>query len=205
MAASAVLLKRAAGPDAPLGKKAGDMRVKRAVFEVRRKKCSRFKSRRQRGMAMARELLFARERVRGTALAISLNHTQRNAAVGEKLKLRQPANSAVLTRHWRRLRLLPGPEGCPFGLGRYPPNLPKPGAFFFGDLSFRWSATQATTASRRRFSSDVLQAIPLVRFARLSSLLAAAAALLRGSLLQPHPIVRTKQGNEASAWRSFTF
>jgi hypothetical protein len=45
---------------------------------------------------MARELLLRREIGRGTALAISVNHTQRNAAARERLLLRQPADSAVL-------------------------------------------------------------------------------------------------------------
>jgi hypothetical protein len=74
------------------------------------------------------DFLLPLPRQRGTHLAITFSRTR-----SRKRPQGTPRGPllASLTRHRRKLRLLPGPEGCPLGLGRYPPNLPKPGAFFF--------------------------------------------------------------------------
>jgi hypothetical protein len=41
----------------------------------------------------------------------------------------QPEQNRRIYDELKILRLLPGPEGCPNGLGRFPPTLPKPGLF----------------------------------------------------------------------------
>lgn len=82
-----------------------------------------------------------RLRLLARRLQIPLSPTRDQSPLGHEI--------SSLTRHWRRLRLLPGPEGCPFGLGRYPPNLPKPGAFFIskGSISFHVVAFPVTDFS----------------------------------------------------------